>query len=307
MNDAVTVSPGALIALRAAGERLGMSGVRIRAEEAGGYRSPFKGRGMEFEESRRYQPGDDIRNMDWRVTARTGEPHTKLYREERERPVLFGVDFRPGMFFATRGAFKSVVACRLAALLAWRSNSRGDRVGGVLWSGGGHREMRPKRGSRGVLDLISALCGFAAYPNGRNQGSGQDDSSSDAGMTAMAARLRRVAHPGSLVFVLSDFRGFGQRAQDLLAQAARHSTLVLIMIHDPIEAELPPPGRYLLRSGERELFIDTRSHRHRERYHAQFRDRSEAARRFCGKTSARYVACSTNDDPLALLRAQLSH
>ena len=88
MSEAVTVSARSLIALRGAGERLSASRSRISASQSGGYRSPYKGRGMEFEESRRYQAGDDIRNMDWRVTARTGEAYTKLYREERERPVL---------------------------------------------------------------------------------------------------------------------------------------------------------------------------------------------------------------------------
>lgn len=301
MNDAVTVSPRSLIGLRSAGERLAMSPAGIRAQETGGYRSPFKGRGMEFEESRRYQAGDDIRNMDWRVTARTGEPHTKLYREERERPVLFGMDFRRSMFFATHGAFKSVLACRLAALLAWRSCYQGDRVGAVLWSGAGHRELRPKRGPRGVLNLVSSLCDFAAYPDGQ-----RDIAPAEAGMDTIAARLRRVAHPGSLVFLLSDFRGFNQQARDLLAQAARHSTLVLIMISDPIESDLPPPGRYLVRDGERELFIDTRSAGHRETYRDRFRERSDAVRSFCGKTSARFLTCSTEDDPVALLRTRLS-
>lgn len=301
MSEAVTVSARSLIALRGAGERLSASRSRISASQSGGYRSPYKGRGMEFEESRRYQPGDDIRNMDWRVTARTGEAYTKLYREERERPVLLGVDFRRSMFFATRGAFKSVVACRLAALLAWRSNHHGDRVGGILWSGARHRELRPKRGMRGVLNLISGLCEFGEYP-----GAGVEPVDDD-GLDALALRLVRVAHPGSLVFVVSDFRGFNQSARELLAQAARHCTLTLIMIHDPIEAELPPPGRYLIRDGDSELLIDTRSAGHREHYQALFRERRDVVRYFCRKTGARLIECPTDTDPVALLRNHLSH
>lgn len=302
MNDAVTVSPRDLIALRSAGERLAVSVPRATAQRTGGYRSPFKGRGMEFEESRQYQAGDDIRNMDWRVTARTGAPHTKLYREERERPVLFGVDFRRSMFFATRGAFKSVVACRIAALLAWHGSHQGDRIGGVLWSGSDRRELRPRRGARGVLDLISALCQLAGRPGAAAGGA------RDAGdLGAMVTRLRRVAHPGSLVFVLSDFRGFPRSVQDQLAHIGRHSTLVLIMIHDPIEAELPVPGRYLLRDEDRELVIDTRSAQHRRQYQAQFRERCEAVGDFCRRVSGRFVMCPTNTDPVPLLRTRLSH
>jgi len=303
MSDPVTVAPRDLIALRAAGERLAVDPGRVRAPRAGGYRSPFKGRGMEFEESRRYQVGDDIRNMDWRVTARTGEPHTKLFREERERPVLFGVDFRRSMFFATRGAFKSVVACRLAALLAWRSSHQGDRVGGVLWSGTGHRELRPRRGVRGVLGLISALCDAAAW----TADDALDDRAEDAGLEPMAARLCRVAHPGSLVFLLSDFRGFGEPVQEMLAQTGRHSTLVLVMIHDPVEADLPAPGRYLLRDGDRELAIDSRVRDKREGYRARFLARRRDVEDLCRRVSGRFLVCSTDADPVALLRTRLSH
>ena len=301
MSDPATVSASDLIALRGAGERLALSPTWISARQAGGYRSPFKGRGMEFEESRRYQAGDDIRHMDWRVTARTGEPHTKLFREERERPVLLGMDFRPAMHFATRGAFKSVVACRLAALLAWRSAHQSDRVGGVLWSGASHRELRPKRGARGVLNLINALCDFAAGPG---EAPGEP---AGPGLEPLATRLRRVAHPGSLVFLLSDFRGFNEPSRDLLAQTARHNALMLILVHDPIEVELPPPGRYLLRDAERELVIDTRSEARRERYRSQFRARCDDVGQFCRKTSARLIVCPTDADPAALLRTCLSN
>ncbi len=300
MNQAVTVTPRDLIGLRGAGERLSMPVARVSARGAGGYRSPFRGRGMEFEESRRYQAGDDIRNMDWRVTARSGDPHTKLYREERERPLLFGMDFRRSMFFATRGAFKSVVACRIAALLAWHGSYQGDRVGGVLWAGAGHREMRPRRGPRGVLGLISALCDFAAWPGGGDTGDA-------AGMEPLAARLRRVAHPGSLVFVLSDFRGFTRSVQELLAPIGRHSTLVCCLIHDPIEAALPEPGRYLLRDGDRELVIDTRDPSRREQYGARFRERCEAVENFCRRTSGRSILCPTDTDPVSLLRTRLGY
>lgn len=301
MSETVAVTPRDLIRLRRQGERLVMRSSRISAQRAGGHRSPFKGRGMEFEESRCYQAGDDIRNMDWRVTARTGRPHTKLFREERERPVLLGVDFRRSMFFATRGAFKSVVACRIAALLAWRGSHQGERMGGVLWSGAGHRELRPRRGVRGVLGLISALCELAAGPH---EGEPADQ---DIGMEPMAARLSRVAHSGSVVYLLSDFRGFTESAQELLARTGRHSTVVCIMIHDPIEAQLPVPGSYLLRDGDRELVIDTRSPRHRERYQAQFQARCEAVTGFCRRMSGRFILCPTSADPVALLRAGLSH
>ena len=128
-------------------------GTKKRASSlmAGTQRSPFKGRGINFEEVRRYQPGDEIRHMDWRVTARTGEPHLKLFQEERERPVIFVVDFTASMFFGTRVAFKSVIAARVATLLAWAALARGDRVGSLIFSEHGHQDLRPRGGRSGVL------------------------------------------------------------------------------------------------------------------------------------------------------------
>ena len=107
---------------------------RAKRQTQGAYLSALRGRGMEYDESRPYQAGDDIRTLDWLVTARTGKPHTKLFREERERPVIVAVDYRPAMFFATQGSFKSVQAARCAALLAWRAAQQGDRLGGFIFS-----------------------------------------------------------------------------------------------------------------------------------------------------------------------------
>jgi uncharacterized protein (DUF58 family) len=110
-----------------------------------------KGRGMEFDEVRLYQPGDDVRSIDWKVTARTDKPHTKLFREERERPVFISVDNRPTMQFATRGVFKSVQAAKLAALIAWAAQRHGDRIGGQIFSSQSCYELKPQHGKHGVL------------------------------------------------------------------------------------------------------------------------------------------------------------
>ena len=112
-----------------------------RALRAGSNVSRLRGRGMDFAEVRNYQAGDEIRHMEWRVTARTGKPHVKLYEEERERPVIILTDFNPSMYFGTRLAFKSVIAARLAAILAWTVVKQGDRVGGFLLSAHHHHRM----------------------------------------------------------------------------------------------------------------------------------------------------------------------
>ncbi|MFZ2172135.1 MAG: DUF58 domain-containing protein, partial [Methylococcaceae bacterium] len=134
-HELISVSLKTLIDLAKPATSLNLHHLSIRSRQSGGYVSRFKGRGMEFDEARLYQPGDDIRSIDWRVTARTGKTHTKVYREERERPVFISVDNRPAMHFATRGVFKSVLAAKLAGLLAWTAQNHGDRIGGQIFTG----------------------------------------------------------------------------------------------------------------------------------------------------------------------------
>ena len=124
------ISPQSLIQLRLYANQIPLDSGKVHAKQGGAYVSAFKGRGMEFDESRPYQPGDDPRNIDWRVTARSTQAYTKLFREERERPVLVVTDLRANMHFATQGCFKSVNASRAAALIAWAAHHRGDRLHG---------------------------------------------------------------------------------------------------------------------------------------------------------------------------------
>src|SRR5690554_5148832 len=125
--------------------------------QSGALLSKFKGRGMEFDEFRHYQAGDDIRAIDWRVTARTGTPHTKLFREERERPVFVVVDLSHSMQFGTQLLFKSVQACHLAAVVAWLTVARGDRIGAVIGSQAGHVEVKPQGRDHGAQQVIHQL------------------------------------------------------------------------------------------------------------------------------------------------------
>ena len=188
---------------------------------------------MEYDESRPYQAGDDIRTLDWRVTARTGRPHTKVFREERERPVYICCDFSPSMFFATQGVFKSVQAARAAALLAWKAQQSGDRVGGLVFSANTHHELPPERGKPGVIRLLKKLIEVGELPD-------PPPSMTHSGALAKAvARLKRMAKPGSLIFLLSDFRELDDACESDLARLARHNDLTLLFVNDPFEAALP--------------------------------------------------------------------
>ncbi|MCB1677275.1 MAG: DUF58 domain-containing protein [Halioglobus sp.] len=233
-----------LIALRFPARQLQLTR-RNRALNAltGPNKSNFRGRGIDFEEVRNYQPGDDIRTIDWRVTARTGSAHTKLFREERERPVLVVVDQRNSMFFGSTNCFKSVLAAHLASLVAWSALVGGDRVGGLVFDGAQHRDIRPRRSRKTVLALLSQIARY-------NRALPRERVDEPQPFAAMLANLRRIARPGSSVFLLSDFRGASTaRAQEHLFQLAQHAQVTAIACADPLEAELPRAGRYTVTNG----------------------------------------------------------
>ena len=189
---------------------------------------------MEFDESRPYAPGDDVRSLDWRVTARTAKPHTKLYREERERPVYICVDFRSSMFFASRGVYKSVMAAKMAALLAWRAKDQGDRIGGSLFSEAGIREIAPKSGQRAVLQWLNGLVTFAKSPETRHEVNAREQSIQNA-----LRHLGNHVKPGSQVYLLSDFRHLTPSGAESISRIAKQSSVTLIFIYDPLEEKLP--------------------------------------------------------------------
>lgn len=295
----VRVSKKALIALNRQAESLSLKTTKIRAQHGGQYLSPFKGRGMEFDEVRPYQPGDDVRTLDWRVTARTGKPHTKLFREERDRSVLFWVDYRAPMFFATRGVFKSVMAARAAALLSWSAVQHGDLLGGLVFSEMEHREMRPQRGKKGVLHFIQHLAEHPAWTETRD-GKNQEEAARQA-----LIRLRRVAHPGSLIFLISDFRAMGESAEQHLAQLGRHNDVVLIFMHDALEKSLPPAGLYRISDGTAEISLDTTNRALCDSYQIKFQQRAERLKNVCRRYGLSYLPCATTDDILSTLQRGL--
>ncbi|MFT5164126.1 MAG: hypothetical protein ACI9FJ_002727 [Alteromonadaceae bacterium] len=214
---------------------------------AGNYLAKSKGRGMEFDEVRHYHAGDDIRTIDWRVTARTGTTHTKLFQEEKERPVFILCDLSDNMFFGSRLLFKSVQAAHLAALIAWTAKKRGDKVGGLVFNQNSHRELKPKSRQHGVLQLLHALTSL--HETGIEHLTQTEPQSAQATATSSnkqrvlledaCARLRRLAHPGSLVFVISDFKQTSDTTIKHLSQIARHNEVIACEISDPMEHELP--------------------------------------------------------------------
>lgn len=223
-----------------------------KAQLAGAHASRFRGRGMDYQESRAYQAGDDVRHMDWRVTARTGTAQIKLYQEERERPILLFLDLHPGMFFATKGLLKSAAAARAAALIAWAAVERGDRVGAVL-TNGQHGELPPRGGRQGALQFIRQV---VAHTDPR---SALDAAQSTDGLNSGLVRLCRVSRPGSQVFLIGDFAGIDDESGQLIHRLRRHNDVVALQVVDPIELAPPPPARYGVAIGAERGVLDLRS------------------------------------------------
>ncbi len=291
-NSLVSIQLKTLIDLARPATFLKLRHSSIRAMQSGGYLSRFKGRGMEFDEARLYQPGDDIRSIDWRVTARSGKTHTKVFREERERPVFISVDNRAAMQFATRGMFKSVQAARLAALLAWSAQHEGDRIGGQVYTDAGCQELKPQNGKHAVLRFFNVLS------------SPEQTATEIQSMTLehSLVRLQRHARPGSLVYIISDFRGLDDKAEQHLAKLSRHCDLVLIQVYDPLESHLPEKGRYRFTDDQRDLIIDSGDKQRILHYQQQHQQRLDALQRIVKKLGLVFFQCSTRDDPVEVLR-----
>ncbi len=211
---------------------------RIKHHLSGQYLAKTKGRGMEFDEARHYQPGDDVRTIDWRVTARTGKTHTKLFREEKDRPVFVFCDLLPTMRFGSQLLFKSVQACHLSALIAWRAKENGDKIGGLILSENNIFEAKPRGRQKAVLNWLDALKTQHNQLPIKHQVA-DDNDVLDQRFVEACAHLRRVAHPGSLVYLVSDFQHLSDTALQHLFQLQKHCEVVACWINDPIEHTLP--------------------------------------------------------------------
>jgi len=289
-RDRVEIYLKTLVDLAKPASLLHLKAHKIRHSQAGQFISAFKGRGMEFDESRFYQPGDDIRNIDWRVTARTGKTHSKIFREERERPVFISVDQRLSMQFATRGVFKSVQAAKLAALLAWAANHRGDRVGGQCFSDSYCQELKPQTGQHTVLRLFNLLINHS------------DNQLTDVNLQQVWMRLLQHVKPGSLVYMISDFRGFNHAAEYPLSRLAKHCQVNLVHLYDPLESQLPADGRFRLTDGDRELVINTGNKAHLLDYQKRYQQRLKELIELATKLKLNFLQCSTEDNPLDRLQ-----
>ena len=295
-GDGIHLSASELIALKPRCNALSLPMHRPSVSAlAGAYRSRFRGRGVDFVESRNYLPGDDIRNMDWRVTARTGKPHTKIFQEERERPVLVVVDASPSLYFGTRTRLKSVAAGQLAAAIAWAAVRRGDRIGAFLFAPDKHRELRPAGGRRGAMRVIQGLVDWL-NPDSVNQG--------HEPLSVSLERVRHAVRPGSLILIISDFFNLDEQCHRHLSRLRQHNDVIGCQIMDPAEKDLPA-GRFPISDGEHSAMLDTHQQKSRSQFDLMSVQHGEIPRRMFQRHKCGWMVLNTIDDPVEVLGREL--
>ncbi|MFI8719113.1 DUF58 domain-containing protein [Stenotrophomonas sp. NPDC077464] len=280
-GNGVQPSLAELVALRRSAHRLAPAR-RGRLVHAGQAPSPMRGRGMEYAESRDYVPGDDARHIDWRVTARTGRAHTKLFQAERERLTLLVADTDPVLYFGTRVRFKSVQAARVGAVAAWLAQRQGDRLSALRGSRT-EAPIAPAGGTRGVLRVLDALTRWYAAPP-----------TDDAGLDSALQQAARVLRPGARVVVLADPARAAAIDIPRWTALAMHHEVQLLLMADPLE--LAPPDAVLpFLSQGRQVVLDLHDAAVRAHWHARFVEPLEALQRSLGARRIQVHVVSTDD------------
>jgi len=252
-------------------------------------RSVFKGRGMDFDEVREYQQGDDTGQIDWRVTARQGRPFTKLFKEEKEKPVWFLIDLRASMRFATRQAFKSVLVAHITAFIAWAFQERGDKIGGLILTDENVVCYKPSRLRRQMMRFLNAVSEGTMSTVLPEDGQGKT-------LEEACLKLKRFCKSGNEVFILSDFSDVNSETFNSLSTLARSNEMVMINVFDVLETRFPPPNLYHVTDGKEVLSLNTRSARVQKAYMRFFRKRAYALEDFAVEYGIHYIPVSTEMD-----------
>jgi len=264
-------------------------GRRVGGLLAGDYRSTLLGEGTELAQVRPYSAGDDVRHLDWNVTARTGEPHVRVHLAERVLVTWLVLDTSPSMTFGTAERRKADVAEGVAIAVGHISTRRGNRLGFVTFGDERPRSLPPRQGRLGLVGLLEAL-----------RETGPDESSDRVGATSLGGALRRtgsMAKQRAVVIVVSDFRGPLDWRRPLIELAGRHE-VVAVEVRDPREQELPNAGVLWLVDPEtgRQVRADTRSEKLRARFAAAAADERAQVARTLASAGARHVVLTTSGD-----------
>jgi uncharacterized protein (DUF58 family) len=267
---------------------------------AGRHASRLRGRGLNFDEIRHYVAGDDVRNMDWKVTARMRKPHVRVYTEERDRPVTLLVDQRQSMFFGSKRCMKSVAAAELAALAAWRVLASGDRIGALLFNDSDIEEISPQRSRNQVMWMLGKLVAMnqklsAKAPAKRSPGMLNQ---------ALDQAARLVSHD-ALVVVITDGLGVDKQTLRLAARLQARNDLVWARVYDRLEKDLPDLGQVYLGDAESEMELNTSDRALMGRFGEQFGSQMSWAKNQALRAEVPHFAIDAAEEVLPQLRRAL--
>ncbi|MBV4484822.1 DUF58 domain-containing protein [Pseudomonas sp. SWRI153] len=267
---------------------------------AGNHASRLRGRGLNFDELRRYQPGDDLRHLDWRASLRTGKPVVRTFTEERDRPALIVVDQRMSMFFGSRRSFKSAVAAELAALAAWMVFHAGDRVGGLVFNDERIDSIAPLRSRKRVEALLSRVVQHNRVLNAGNRDAEDQDQLDKALQRCLA-----VAGHDHLICIVSDFAGAGERTLQLMRQLSAHNDVIALQVYDPLAFKLPSDGRLLVTQGELQVELAVEKRNVRQPLGDYLGGRLKDVATLLRRSQVPLMMISTAEEAHAQLRAEL--
>ena len=266
---------------------------RATSKMAGLLSSSIKGRGIDFEEVRCYQPGDDVRNIDWKVTARTLNPHTKVFTEEKEKPVFLIVDQSASMFFGSKITFKSVVAARVASILAWCAHEQGDRIGGLVYSDEAQIKIKAKRGIKTVLSLLNNI-------NELNNGLAKKSVSEPVAsrktrMSEILRQARRILKEHNSIFLISDFLNTDEISLTEIRSLARRNKILAVHVFDPIEKQAPRPNLYSITDGLERTRIDTSDKEFAKNYGKHFESNLKGIHSIFSEINSPIISINTGE------------
>lgn len=275
--------------------------IKKQAALSGLHMTRARGRGMDFEEVRIYQAGDDVRSIDWRVTARTQKPHTKLYREERERPVMILADQSSSLFFGSQQYFKSVLVAKLTALIAWSSIAHGDRVGGIVFSDAEHKEIRPRRHKQAVLSIINALVEM----NHKLNNNYKQTNDSNYLLNALA-KARHTLKSGGRLIIISDFAQYDDACYRELYKISQHNQVMGLFVYDNLEKQLPTSGLYTVTNHKERAHIFGNDQQLQTTYHQQFSAHLDRLKNDFGRCAIALLEAATHESLLNTINQQLT-
>ena len=267
---------------------------------SGSHASRLRGRGLDFDELRRYQPGDDLRHLDWRASLRTGKPVVRTFTEERDRPALILVDQRMSMFFGSSRSFKSAIAAELGALAAWMVFNAGDRVGGLVFNDQGIDSIAPLRSRK----RVEMLCSKIALQNQQLNSALPDCEDADQ-LDKVLQRCLAVAGHDHLICLISDFAGAGPRTLQLLRQLAVHNDVIAMQVYDPLALNLPDNARLLVTQGQLQMELAVQHQHVRQPLGDFFSGRFKEVASLLRRSQVPLMMFSTAQDARSQLRTEL--